>query len=647
MRRLLIVLLAVVSIAAHADDNRTFLDAREAYRNGHAERLAADAEALHNSLLAPYLEYWQLSLQLPSTTDAKIRDFIARNADTPLSHRLRTDWMQFLGQHQDWNTYLAHYAELDHPDTALQCYAWQAQDALSTAPLPPSAEAQHLWRAGKPLPAPCIDYFNRLFANQNLNEADAWQRARAALTEDDTSTAQAAFAWLAIRPFDVRQMNLASSDPTGFLDATHDLQQRGEQELVRYAIIHLARHDAQAAAAQWLRWQTAFAEPARKDVWGKIALYASRQHLPEALDWFAQSDGNPLDDDTLAWKTRAALLAGNWNMVRQSILAMSDAGRADPAWRYWLARSDSMLGDARAANLLLLPLSREFNFYGLLAGDDLGAVASAPTINVSVSSDELDAMRQLPGIQRALLLYRLDLRTDAYAEWRWASRDFNDRQLLAAAELARQQRWLDCAINTADRTRELHNFALRFLTPYHDLAHSYAEQYDLNEAWVYGLIRQESRFVSQAHSGAGAAGLMQIMPTTARWIARKLGIHHFHQDRLGEPDTSLKFGMYYLKTIQQRLGNSDLLATAAYNAGPNRALRWRTAQPIEGAIYAETIPFTETRDYVKKVFANTVFYARGFNQPDTSLKARLGTVAISTAAPCANITDSGACANIP
>jgi soluble lytic murein transglycosylase len=646
VRMCIFIFLALIYNPSRADDSRVFLAAREAFRAGQAEPLALDAYALRRSVLSPYLTYWQLKLRLKTASNAEIADFITRHADSPLSQRLHTEWLQQLAQQQDWSTYLTEYTHQSSPDISLQCYAWQARNAIT--PTQPTAEAITLWQAGKPLPPNCDAFYGSLFVNKSLSEEDAWLRARHALLSNDLTTATAAFAFLPqASPFNPAELNLARKDPAEFLNTSHDMRARAEQELVRYAIANLAQRDAQAAAAQWTRVQNTYPESARKKVWGIIGLHGSLQHLPDTLKWFKQSDASLLSDDTLAWETRAALLAGDWATVRTSILAMSPTGQADPAWRYWLARSELLRGEKLKANLLLLPLSREFNFYGLLAEEELGAVASAPSVNFTPSVEDVHAIAQLPGIQRAILLYHMDLRTNAHQEWRWATRAFDDRQLLAAAELARQESWLDCAINTADRTRDVHNFGLRFLTPYRNAAHSYAEQYGLNEAWVYGLIRQESRFISRAHSGVGASGLMQIMPATARWIARKLGIRHFHDTQLVAPDTSLKFGMYYLKTIQQRLGNSDLLATAAYNAGPNRALRWRTEPGTEGAIYAETIPFTETRDYVEKVFANTIFYARNFNQPNTSLKTRLGGVSLTNIAPCTNNTDTGACADIP
>jgi soluble lytic murein transglycosylase len=171
---------------------------------------------------------------------------------------------------------------------------------------------------------------------------------------------------------------------------------------------------------------------------------------------------------------------------------------------------------------------------------------------------------------------------------------------------------------------------LRFLSPHRNELRNILQQHELDEAWVYGLIRQESRFIADIKSHAGAAGLMQLMPATAEWVAKQLGIQDFRQSIIVDVNTNLRLGTYYLKHVLSTLDNQPLLASAAYNAGPGRARRWRDSiRPLEGAIYAETIPFNETRDYVKKVLKNSMYYAKvldhGHDAP--TLKERLGVVA--------------------
>ncbi|MHB8846972.1 MAG: transglycosylase SLT domain-containing protein [Burkholderiales bacterium] len=622
----------VLSSFAHADQYSDFLGARDAYRNGHVALLPAYAQRLQNSLLLPYVQYWQLSSELSVTSPADIRAFIAQHADMPLSNRLRLAWLRQLGQQQDWSTFLTEYPLAVKPDISLQCYDLHARITQEQDAEGAYREAKILWFTGKTLPSACDDLFNLLVAGKYLDAEDVWQRVRLALDSNNIPNALAIMAYLPDSRLDRRKLNLAASAPAAFLARNQPSATRAEQELTLFAVYRLAQHDAAAAAAQWEHSQKLFHKAERQRIWSQIAVFASRQHLPQALTWFDRANTAMLDDDALGWKARAALLQGDWATVQRSILDMDASAQSNAAWRYWLARADKALGETYKANLLLLPLSREYSFYGLLAEEELGPVITNPTANISVSPDEIAAVAGMPGIRRALMLYQMDLRGEAYSEWYWAIRNFSDRQLLAAAEVARHQNWLDCAINTADRTQQLHNFALRFLAPYRETAHIYAQEYGLDEAWVYGLMRQESRFVSRAHSGVGASGIMQVMPATAYWIANRLGLHHFHPIQLTKLDTNMQFGMYYLKSVQQSLDNSALLATAAYNAGPRRALRWRIDKPEEGAIYAETIPFSETRDYVKKVFANTIFYARSFKQPDTSIKTRLGNV-IPVAAP--------------
>jgi len=218
------------------------------------------------------------------------------------------------------------------------------------------------------------------------------------------------------------------------------------------------------------------------------------------------------------------------------------------------------------------------------------------------------------------------MRTEAVREWNWALRDMDDRQLLAAAQLAKGNQIWDRAINTADRTKKEHDYSLRFLAPYGDTVRPAAQNQALDDAWVYGLMRQESRFISSAKSNVGASGLMQLMPATAKWVARKIGLRDYHHGRVNDTQTNVLLGTSYMRLVMENLDNHPVLASAAYNAGPNRARKWRAERPLEGAIYAETIPFSETRDYVKKVMSNAVYYSALFNGRPDSLKARLGVV---------------------
>jgi soluble lytic murein transglycosylase len=225
------------------------------------------------------------------------------------------------------------------------------------------------------------------------------------------------------------------------------------------------------------------------------------------------------------------------------------------------------------------------------------------------------------------------MRTEGVREWNWSLRGMDDRELLAAADLARRNQIWDRAITAADKTKNEHDYTLRFLSPYGEQVRPAAQNQSLDDAWVYGLMRQESRFITSAKSNVGASGLMQLMPATAKWVAKKIGLRDYNHSQVNNTETNVLLGTSYMRLVMENLDNHPVLASAAYNAGPGRAKKWRADRPLEGAIYAETIPFSETRDYVKKVMSNSVYYSALFTGHPDSLKKRLGVVAPRSVEP--------------
>jgi soluble lytic murein transglycosylase len=393
-----------------------------------------------------------------------------------------------------------------------------------------------------------------------------------------------------------------------------------------YAVHRLARTAPPLAAQQWVKLGDKFSEVERGYVWGLIAYQGAQRLDASALAWYAKA--GELSDAQLAWKVRIALRAKSWPDVLAAVDAMSAKESQDPAWRYWKARACKALGRVDEAQALLAPLAADFSFYGQLAADELGGRAKIPAASYKPARDEVQATAKVPGFQRALAFYRINLRFEGNREWNWTIRNYDDKQLLAAAEFARKSEIYDRAINTADRTRELHDFSMRYLAPYREVMKSYVTQQQLDEAWVYGLIRQESRFIADVKSSAGAMGLMQLMPATARWVAQKVGLKDYRGGaQTANVETNLNLGTWYLKHVLDTLDSHPVLASAAYNAGPGRARAWRANEPMDAAIYAESIPFNETRDYVKKVMSNASYYSQQFGQTLLSLKERIGVIA--------------------
>jgi len=292
------------------------------------------------------------------------------------------------------------------------------------------------------------------------------------------------------------------------------------------------------------------------------------------------------------------------------------------------------------ANSLFAMLSTERHFYGWLAQEELEASLRAQPIEYVPTDEDIDAFAKSEPVKRAEALQRLDMRWEAKLEWAVATDNLSDEQLIAAAEYAAKQKWYDLAVLTADKTKNVHNFNLRYPTPYRDLMQPAATDQALDEAWVYGIIRQESRFMHYAKSGVGAAGLMQVMPATAKWVAGKIGWANYHHGMLHDLDTNISLGTYYMRYTADMFNGQETMATAAYNAGPSRAKKWMANMPLEGAIYAETIPFSETRNYVKKVMANAHIYSRRLGLTNIPLKKRLGMIPAKFSANTETISTS-------
>lgn len=285
-------------------------------------------------------------------------------------------------------------------------------------------------------------------------------------------------------------------------------------------------------------------------------------------------------------------------------------------------------GDQQGAAFQFATIAAQYNFYGQLATEALGRDIVLPPRTV-VSDAEIQQAAQNPGFALAQRFYNLNLRLEGTREWNWQLRSMNDRQLLAAANYANRIELFDRAVNTADKTQSEHDFTLRYLAPFRSIVDHYAASTGLDVEWAYGLMRQESRFIYNARSGVGASGLMQLMPGTADLVARKLGLGKLSRGQINQLDTNIQLGTAYLAMIYDQFDQSPVLASAGYNAGPGRSRQWRQAlsRPEEGAIFAETIPFNETREYVENVLSNTTYYGVLFEGRPQSLKRRLGTIA--------------------
>lgn len=407
--------------------------------------------------------------------------------------------------------------------------------------------------------------------------------------------------------------------------------------LAKIALVRLARQDSARAAELLKSGRTANGIPLklgpadRAFVWSQIAMAGMFRLDGSAPRWADEARHARVSDHTRVWLARAALAEQHWTQLDTIIRAMEPALRNSPTWTYWHGRAQQALGHPRTASHAFQTLATRHDYYGKLAREELGRphrTVDTGTL-APVSEALVRAVENNDGIRQAMAFYQLGLRGEGNREWNFQMRGRSPEQLRAAATWAARHGLLDRAINTDERiVTSQASPHLRFPTPFAEQLLTITQQQAIDPAWVYGLIRQESRFVMSARSSVGASGLMQIMPATAKWVARQMGNTSYQPDQLNNLDTNLTFGSYYLKRALDDLNGSSVLATAGYNAGPRRAHAWRASlrQPMEGAIFTELIPFTETRGYVKAVLSNTVDYATLFSGQPQSLKRWLATI---------------------
>jgi soluble lytic murein transglycosylase len=435
------------------------------------------------------------------------------------------------------------------------------------------------------------------------------------------------------------------ANPLRFLQQRATSLGKESPEWITLALVKMAANDHDAAIkqintnksvkllnAEQLQW-----------VWAVIGRQAAMDFDSKAVSYF-ESVGNAqgLSDDLLAWMVRAALRAEGtprWSMVESAIEAMTPATQKDPAWVYWraralIARQPVSTTAMPQALMALQSIAGHQGFYEQLALEELGQKITLPARPAPPTAAELEAAKSNPGLQRAVHAIRIGIRADGVREWNYTvglvdgqgkRGRMTDRERLAVAQWACELEIWDRCISSSERAQQF-DVNHRYPMPFKDEVISRTREINLDPAYVYGLIRQESRFIINARSSVGASGLMQVMPRTAKWTAKKIGMKNFQPEQLNQHDTNIAIGTGYLKLILDNFHGSMPMAAAAYNAGPNRPRKWRNGPLLEGAIWTECIPFNETRDYVKKVLSNATMYSAVITGEPQSLKARLGKI---------------------
>ncbi|MDR2711431.1 MAG: lytic transglycosylase domain-containing protein [Burkholderiales bacterium] len=578
-------------------------------------------------ILAPYVDYWWLRVALektpPRQLDNDVHIFLKQAAGTPLAPMVQRAWLKTLGKAQDWV-----YFSIDYPpaeeDTELICYGIQYRYQRDGDGALEAGKA--LWRTGKSLPDSCKPVFETMRAKGLLTDDDLRARYTLAVQAANVPLARAMWQRLpASQRADERAFAQAERQPLKYLSSKPTPKQKGARELLIYAIERGARQNIEQTRRAWIAVREQWPQADQEYGNVRLAYQAARNLHPDAHRFFGEAGSTSLSETEQPWRIRAALWAGDYEAALTAIDALPAVNRDEETWRYWRARcleqrkSDEAKQQAQA---LYLQLAGQPTYYGFLARERLPAeavpawaVPSAPAWPETAS----DFLKR-DAVQRVVKLQALEMRAEMLVEWRALTRTLNDPELRVAAQAMAQQGMFDRSISAAERITAPMELALRYPRPFPEAFQKARATHGVDESWLYAVARQESRFVPNIVSSAGAIGLMQLMPRTARWVAKQRGATNYRIEHLEDATVNADFGAFYLKHCLDGLDGSLALAAVAYNAGPARARSWRAkaatkgGAALEGDIWVESIPFDETRDYVKKVLTNAKVYAQQRNE---------------------------------
>lgn len=620
-----------------------FNDAERASRRG--GDMWQYQQQMAGSSLEMYPEYWQLNQSIKSQSPTTIIDFVKRYQGSVMAEKLVADYAEEMARMGDYASVRAVANYITNADASERCAIAlgfsQGGDAMRGF-----MQKNQVWlNTSKNQPELCLKLASVMNHNAMINQDDRSQRLYRMIRTGNVSETVALAGRLGVMLDESMLQNIASN-PNQFLLNLQNMSPSADNRL--YYLFALAKvanagYTAVNQAHNQLEFDLQnsprfFDERTKRYAYRTLGVARMNVNTDigfsmDAINWMQKSLGEPFNFEEAEDYAQASIRFSRWTDLANAIGAMDFNTQQERIWQYWLAKAFSQMGNhsqKQQARQMFGKLSQKNDYYGLLAKEQLGERFHQLPTAQPPSRQDIARLAQDPHFSRAFSLYKMSA-DPSYSnrEWNWAVRRASDRgdygMILAAAQQALNMGWHDRAIFAIEDTQNIPNVATAYPTPYQSAVMSYSQRFGIDPAWAYGIMRQESRFNPNAKSPKGAVGLMQVMPNTAKEIARKLG-ETYSPSRLAEPDTNIRYGTYYLSSTQNQLDSSIVLATAGYNAGASRARTW---QPEYGSLpadqYIESIPYVETRKYVKAIMENTANYNILLGNPQP-MNQRMGTI---------------------
>ena len=610
----LLILLAVVatqstSVNAQSRQN-DFLQAYSVLHNGGFY----DSSHLKGYILQPYLNYERIKRRIDKTSDQSLIRFIKRNQPSWLSEDINIELLKRFSKQRKWQSVLTHYNDRFANNKA-KCYGLNAIIHTASGQRKTAAldEAMDLWLSGNRRPKDCNPLFSLLKSNKRITDKLAWERITLAMDKGKTSLSSDLAKHLNERSLVALWIKLRKKPTKTLQHKRLKKKDARSRQLIAYGIKRLARKNPNNARKVWHQFQKShpFNTQEKADIESYIAVKQAIDHSPYALQKLAAIPNKLRSDDGNTWMARMALRQSDWKKLGTAIASMKPDEQKQDIWQYWRAQSDKRTGKKTAVNLHTL--AKNASFYGFLAADQLKLPYSRLLQKEVNWAKFTPKIRQMKSIQRATELFSLGMPKLAKKEWFWTLKHLNKQDKLAAAAYALEIKEPFLAIISVSQTKDWNQTGLRFPLEYQNEITKAARQQGIPPPWVYGVMRRESAFDSQIVSSADAKGLMQVLPATAKQVARKLGITNHKTSDLLIPEKNARIGSAYLSQMLKRFGGNYVKASASYNAGPHRIPRWLPDFKISAPQWIESIPFNETRKYVRAVMAYTTIYDHKLN----------------------------------
>ncbi len=569
--------------------------------------------------LYPYLDYTDKIHHISRQTPESINKFVTQYRDTPLAEQLTQNWLYSLARRGDWQTFVDHYDPNESNTSENACsYAYGLYKTGATEAA--FEAAQQLWLVNYSQPDTCDSIFKVWQDDGGLTPDFAWQRFELALTSGKTSLANYLVRFLSREDKALADQFLQVHKKPQLLNSVKKFSSKDPktQTIITHGLKRLARRSPEQALKNLKAFEAmhGFDQALLTDLYTSIAIKLARD--PDLVDLL---ESIPVDLTQNQDLVEAQLLTNlkqlQWSNTLVFLNLLDEENQSTARWTYWKARilsGSTDEEDREVAEQLFRKLAGERSFYGFMAADRMAMPYNYQDAPKTISREQLLSLESTPGIQRALELFALNEKSRARREWNFTTQRFSVVELQIAARVAQKWGWHAQAIRSMIAAKAWDDLSPRFPLAYQDNFLAGARTEDIPVTWSLAIARQESAFMADAKSSAGALGIMQLMPSTAKSTASSKGIRMNSTLELIDPQFNIKLGSAYLGKMLRRFDQNRIIASAAYNAGPNRVNRWiDNSIPVD--VWVETIPFNETRNYVQNVLMFSAIYGRKLNQP--------------------------------